>query len=324
VNQSPLVSVIIPTYNRAKMIGDTIENVFEQTYQNIELIVVDDGSTDDTKQVLAGYDGRLQWTTQPNAGASAARNRGVEMARGEIVAFQDSDDLWHPSKIQRQVSLLERVGESVVCCICNTDIVRGDVRVYTSFDNAPICPPYEEGVWTNAADVLATRFFIFCQAVAIRRRVIEKIGGFDERLITMHDHEMAIRLAQEGPWAFIRTLLVTQRQGTANSISRAVIERPVLLAEENLHMWKIIQERSGEDGGGPLWRETIERQLRNAKRGLKITRMTHGRSRAGRVVGSMASGVERIRTALGRRLPGYPKMKVQAIEPSASVRLRIC
>ena len=84
----PSVSVIIPTYNRAGMLGETIENLFQQTYRNLEIIVVDDGSTDETQSRLASYGSRIRWTAQKNAGPAAARNRGIAMANGEIVAFR--------------------------------------------------------------------------------------------------------------------------------------------------------------------------------------------------------------------------------------------
>jgi len=316
----PSVSVIIPTYNRAGIIAQTIDNIFEQTYRNIEVIVVDDGSTDDTAAVLKSYGERVLWTVQKNSGPSAARNRGIAMARGEIVAFQDSDDAWHPSKIERQVSLLQRAGESVPCCICNTDIYTAEGRVVDSFGNAGIDSPFEEGIWTNVADVLATRFIIFNQAATIRRSAVEKIGGFDERLKCLEDHEMAIRLAYLGPWGFIRTPLVMQKQGTANSISRHAIERPVLLAENYVQKWKIVLERLPENGEGARLRPVIGRQLKHAKRDLKIAKMIRGTSQAGRAIGYMASKVERLRAALGRRLPGYPQIQVQAVPPSSNVK----
>src|SRR5947209_1428421 len=108
-----LVSVIIPTYNRAGTICQTVDNVFQQTYRNIELIVVDDGSTDDTQSRLRRYRNRLRIITQANAGPAVARNRGAAAACGDIIAFQDSDDLWNPTKLERQAALLEEAGPSV-------------------------------------------------------------------------------------------------------------------------------------------------------------------------------------------------------------------
>src|SRR5688500_4129490 len=94
----PLVSVIIPTHNRAGWVGEAIGSVLEQTYQPIELIVVDDGSTDHTARVVQALGSALTYLPQPQAGVSAARNRGVAASHGELVAFLDSDDLWQPAK----------------------------------------------------------------------------------------------------------------------------------------------------------------------------------------------------------------------------------
>src|SRR5258708_4266873 len=113
MRNKPTVSVIIPTYNRAALISKTIENVFQQIYQDIEIIVVNDGSTDDTLEKLASFGEKIRVISQANAGPSAARNRGVEVAEGEIIAFQDSDDSWMPSKLERQVALLNRAGADV-------------------------------------------------------------------------------------------------------------------------------------------------------------------------------------------------------------------
>lgn len=112
---NPLVSVIIPTYNRSHVICKAIESVLHQTYENIELIVVDDGSTDDTPSRLAVYDDKICVLLQDNTGPSIARNHGVEASHGEILAFLDSDDLWLPTKIEQQVHILENVESSVPC-----------------------------------------------------------------------------------------------------------------------------------------------------------------------------------------------------------------
>lgn len=108
MSQDPLVSVVIPTYNRVGLLARTIGNMFQQTYANFEVIVVDDGSTDGTQAMLnRDYSGRVRVVAQPNSGPAVARNHGARVARGEIIAFQDSDDLWHPEKLKRQVALLE-------------------------------------------------------------------------------------------------------------------------------------------------------------------------------------------------------------------------
>src|SRR5690242_17488768 len=125
---APLVSIVIPTYNRAAVIRRTIENIFDQTYSNIEVIVVDDGSTDDTQTTLRQFSDRIRVIRQANAGPAVARNRGIEIAQGEIIAFQDSDDLWKPTKLERQVTLLTKYNKSVPCCLCNAVIGMVDGR----------------------------------------------------------------------------------------------------------------------------------------------------------------------------------------------------
>jgi glycosyltransferase involved in cell wall biosynthesis len=103
---APLVSVIIPTYNRAALLTEAVNSVLLQTYQNVEIIVIDDGSTDNTTEVMAQYGDRVRYTRRPNAGVNVARNLGLKQARGEFVALLDSDDLWAPYKLELQVRLL--------------------------------------------------------------------------------------------------------------------------------------------------------------------------------------------------------------------------
>ncbi len=220
MGSGPLVSVVIPTYNRAGIIGSTIDNAFEQTYRNIELIIVDDGSTDDTQSRLRQYGNRIRVITQANAGPAVARNRGAQAARGDIIAFQDSDDAWKPTKLERQVALLERAGKSVPCCLSNAFLRYINGREFTSFDLSLIFPQHKEGLWLNVLDVLATRFILFNQTAAIRREVFEKLGGFDESLRYLEDYDLPMRLAFEGPWAFIREPLVVYREDSPESFSQ--------------------------------------------------------------------------------------------------------
>lgn len=110
-----LVSVLIPTYNRAYILGQAIDSVLAQDHPQLEVIVVDDGSTDDTPALLAGYGDRVRVVRQANAGLAAARNAGLALARGEFIAFQDSDDLWAPWKLTVQVALMRRVPDMALC-----------------------------------------------------------------------------------------------------------------------------------------------------------------------------------------------------------------
>lgn len=127
-----LVSIIIPAFNRESTIAASVESALAQDHPKIEVIVVDDGSTDGTIGELERFGDRIVVIRQPNAGPSAARNRGVANAKGEIVAFLDSDDLWLPGKVSRQVALMERASSRLVCCVCNAEVKgRADTRSET-------------------------------------------------------------------------------------------------------------------------------------------------------------------------------------------------
>src|SRR5215212_11526906 len=103
---NPLVSVVIPTYNRRRLVVEAVESALAQTYRPLEILVVDDGSTDGTEAELHRFGSAVRYLKQPNQGAAAARNRGIRAATGELVAFLDSDDLWAPAKIEKQVALM--------------------------------------------------------------------------------------------------------------------------------------------------------------------------------------------------------------------------
>jgi glycosyltransferase involved in cell wall biosynthesis len=309
MSAEPLVSVIIPTYNRAGVICKTIDDVFRQTYKNIELIVIDDGSTDDTQATLRRYGSRIRLFTQDNAGPAAARNRGIEVSRGDIIAFQDSDDFWAPNKLERQVQLLERAGDSVPCCLCNMHMknLHGDGKDYYSFDVSLIRPRYEEGIWLNVAEVLATRFIMFNQAAAIRRKPLEKLGGFDTSLKYYDDYDLPMRLAFEGPWAYIKTPLAIWAGGGPDSFARRAADDAIVLNDCRLRIFEralaVAEERSDAKA-----EEHILRGISFCRKEAKAIQIRQSGSRFERIVEALRLGFRHYYFAALRRSPLFPKM----------------
>ncbi|HVZ61690.1 MAG TPA: glycosyltransferase [Terriglobales bacterium] len=312
MNNFPLVSAVIPTYNRANLVCEAVESVLQQSYRNMEVIVVDDGSTDDTLVRLQAYGDRVRVISQSNAGPAVARNRGISASKGEIVAFLDSDDLWLPNKIERQVALMERAGKSVPCCVSNITM-RWTEKELNSFEIAALSPRLDEGIWMNADEVLATRFLLFNQGIAIRREVLEKIGGFDEKLWLLEDHELALRLSLEGPWAFIKDPLVIWRETRAGSLYQDSKNNDlkwanplVVILEEHL---KKVQNGNRHK----RLRHYVDRELKSARRQLKAAKVSQMSFWGASFLGMSLKQVERYRKAFFVRSPWFPKMKISAL-----------
>jgi glycosyltransferase involved in cell wall biosynthesis len=311
VNSNPLVSAIIPTYNRAHLVTDAVDSILGQTYPEVEIIVVDDGSTDDTLARLARYGSRIRVISQKNAGPAAARNRGIAAATGEFVAFLDSDDLWLPEKLERQVRMLERAGRSVPCCVSNITM-RFHKGERSSFDIAALHPDFEEGIWTNVDEVLATRFLLFNQAVLVRREVLEKVGGFDETLWLLEDYEIALRLSLEGPWAYIREPLVIWRESRSGSLYQSVRQEEARLKEPLVqileqHLASVVSRRRGR------LRRYVCRELARARRTLHAARLAAKDSWAATIAARSLQRLERFRRAVYVRSPLFPRMAVQKL-----------
>jgi glycosyltransferase involved in cell wall biosynthesis len=309
----PLVSVVIPTYNRSAFIGGAVENVLEQTYLNTEIIVIDDGSTDETLTILKKFGDRIRVVRQANAGPAAARNHGVEIARGEIIAFQDSDDLWMRTKIEQQVSLLERGGTNVQVCLCNAKMYFTGKPTQTSFDLAGIYPAFEEGIWSNVAEVLAGTFVLFNQCAAIRASALKKIGGFDESLWLMEDHDLALRLALEGnSWAFTNEPLVIWRQGAPGSLWQKAMDEEVRLKECTLKCVESFSKRA-EVGEHKGLKAILRRELKRRRRELTAAKIGQRRIIGSSTLSSILKTVEHYRSAIYRRAPWCPMMEVRPV-----------
>jgi glycosyltransferase involved in cell wall biosynthesis len=204
MSESPLISVILPTYNRARLLHRAVDSVLSQTWRHLELIVVDDGSTDDTAQTLAALsDPRLSVIRfDSNRGAPAARNAGIGAARGEFVAFLDSDDHWPPDRLERQAVALSAAPADTVLCVCSIHfLVPGAVRDISWRD---------EYLGSDAAVArIAAGAGYPTSAWMTPRRALTDAGGFDESLPRLQDFELSLRLAAMGGVLLMDDVLVT-------------------------------------------------------------------------------------------------------------------
>jgi glycosyltransferase involved in cell wall biosynthesis len=189
----PTVSVIMPAYKVEAYIGEAIESVIAQTYTDWELIVIDDGSPDESGAIAASYaasDPRIRVARQANGGLSSARNHGVRLARGEFMAILDSDDLWQPSFLAAQNALLQQHPE--------IDVVTGNAWNLGGWrDGTPWHPYPDPRPQPTLSEILRDEESIFIMSV-IRRRVFESIGGFDESLRSNEDYHFWLRAALAG------------------------------------------------------------------------------------------------------------------------------
>jgi glycosyltransferase involved in cell wall biosynthesis len=312
IDKHPLVSVVIPTYNRANVICRTIECVREQTYPNIEIIVVDDGSIDDTQEKLSTQDD-IRVIRQENAGPAAARNRGMDAARGEFIALQDSDDLWVRTKLEKQIRVLQRAGDSVVCCLCDTELRYTDRPKVTDFQRAWVYPPFSTGVWTNIAEVLATRFVFFCQTAVIRTSVIRRIGGFDETFKYHEDYELPLRLALEGPWGFVNEQLTIWNQSD-ESYSQKALREEIQMRECEVRMREKILAKVKARGGRQNLERHLRWELRRNRSELRLAKLARQHFIGAALLAQFLSRVGRYFRAVYRRSPWYPMMEARALD----------
>lgn len=207
----PLVSVIIPTCNRGWVVRDAIDSVLGQTFADFELIVVDDGSTDETSQILEAYAGRLRVIRQANQGVSAARNRGIDIASGSLIALLDSDDIWLPEKLDVQVAFFKN---NTAALICQTEEIwiRNGLRVNPGKRHR------------KPSGMIFERALELClvspSAVMVRRELFEKVGRFDESLPACEDYDLWLRVACRFPVHLIDKPLTVKRGGHADQLSR--------------------------------------------------------------------------------------------------------
>lgn len=208
------VSVVIPCFNSLRYLPSTVDSVLAQTHEDLEVVLVDDGGSDDLAGWVAGVtDPRVRLVRQDNAGPSAARNRGVQEAAGEVVAFLDSDDLWEPEFLERT---LPRLDDPLVGLVYSGwDVIDADGRP----NGRATVSEWEGEVW----DHFVIRNPVACSGAVVPRRVLEELGGFevnrDRFPIDVEDWELWVRIARHHRVAAVPEVLVHHRRHDANSSS---------------------------------------------------------------------------------------------------------
>ncbi len=226
----PPVSVVLPTYQRASTLARAIRSVLEQTYRDFELIVVDDGSTDGTAEILARLeDPRVRCIRlDANRGASAARNAGIRAARGRLLAFQDSDDEWLPSKLERHLAAFRAHGPGIGVVYSDMERIWKDGR--REYHRSP-------AVVQGALLDPNTGFYQVCrlgiQSTVIRRECFTAVGGFDEAFPALEDLELFVRLSRRYAFHHLELPLVRYYEtpgGLSTNAAAKLVARRLLLA----------------------------------------------------------------------------------------------
>jgi len=211
-SKNPEVSVILPTYNRGWILKEAIDSILAQEFKDFELIVVDDGSTDNTGEILDSYEQDILVLRQSNKGVSAARNRGIDAAEGRLIAFLDSDDLWLPRKLSSQVDFFNSNPAAV---INQTEEiwVRNGVRVNPKTRHHKF------------SGMIFERSLALClvspSAVMIKKNLFSEVGVFDENLPACEDYDLWLRISCRYPVHLIETPLIMKRGGHADQLSKA-------------------------------------------------------------------------------------------------------
>jgi len=213
-----MLSIIIPTYNRAIFLKEAIQSVLSQDYfatgsrlNSFELLIIDDGSTDNTGKIVKSFGNKVKYYFQEKKGVSAARNMGLNLSEGQYVAFLDSDDLWKKDKVSIQMNFMKTFSKAMVCYTEEVWIRRG-VFVNPKEKHKKYSGWIFDKVLPLCLLSLSSAFF--------RREVFNKVGNFDERLPACEDYDFGIRLAHKYPIHLIKKPLIIKRGGHPDQLSR--------------------------------------------------------------------------------------------------------
>ena len=214
-----LVSIVIPVFNAAAYMKQTLESALEQTYRNIEIVAVDDGSSDGSLALLRSYEPRIKVLSQANRGVSLARNRGVRESSGDFLAFLDADDVWDPTKVERQVSVLTQ-HPGALAVYCDHRIIDAEGNI--TGPSGALAQPRTSGQLLR--NLILSNFIISPSLVMLRRAAFEQVGGFDESVRAAEDYDLWMRIAASGPILYMLDTLVSYRRHGRNKYAGESLE----------------------------------------------------------------------------------------------------
>lgn len=221
---NPVISVVIPVYNCSQYLKETIDSVLSQSYHFVEIITVDDGSTDDSKDILRSYGDKINLVSKTNGGVSSARNEGIKVATGDWIAFVDGDDIWHPKKLELQVSAINQFPDSI--------LIYSEFIFWSANSEGQYSSPkevFEEVLpinysqdWMYHKQLLTN--WVLTSTSLVLKSALSKSGLFNEELPVAEDWDLFIRLSHIGPFCKANAKLTLYRQ-LANSLTGSVKER---------------------------------------------------------------------------------------------------
>jgi glycosyltransferase involved in cell wall biosynthesis len=283
------VSVVIPAFNAERFVAEAVDSVLAQTYSPVECIVVDDGSSDSTAEVVRGYGPAVRLIQHENQGVAATRNLGAAQADGKLIAFLDADDLWEPTLLDRQLPRLQDIGAVAVTCamrvvdrqMCTLRTIRAEpfpTRQSMLLQEGPVAGPVH--------------------GMIIRRAVFDAIGGFDDELSTSADWDFLFRLLAHGVIAYVdEPLFIYRPQPNSMSLDIELMERDMLLAYNKAFEREVelrpIQQRAYARLhwmiGGSYWddrkvlpaaRHVVSALVRDPSLSAKLARALRGRAQS--------------------------------------------
>jgi glycosyltransferase involved in cell wall biosynthesis len=292
---NPKISVVIPTYNRAEKVPKTIESVLSQTFSDLEIIVVDDGSSDGTGQILRETFGdRIRYYFQPNKGVSEARNKGIAEARGEWIAFLDSDDIWDKDKLAWQLEILERFSPECRACYTDTRLLNHpETRTLFQMAKQNYCHEGTAGVNKDVLELLVRPggggMVVCISSLMARTDAVRNVQGFDPSLGFYADSEFMFRLALITGFCYVNRPLVWFDRSPAEirhvGVSKEWDRLEFILQESQMRLEKFLRL---SDRFPTKIRDLIREHLASVHSGLANCHLQSGQYAKARLAASRA------------------------------------